>query len=117
MGAPAGLKPNLLFGAFELDARTRELRTNGHTLRLQEQPFQVLSALLERPGELISRDELKRRLWATDTFVDFEQSLNKAINRLREVLQDSAGHPRYIETLPRLGYRFIAPVAPVGVTL
>jgi DNA-binding winged helix-turn-helix (wHTH) protein/WD40 repeat protein len=98
------------FGRFELDLRTRELRSNTRKLTLQERPFQILSALLKRPGELVTRDELTRSLWPADTFVDFEHSLNKAVNRLREALEDSAEHPRFIETLPRLGYRFIAPV-------
>jgi len=110
MGTPAKLKPNLRFGAFELDANTRELHTDGRILKLQEQPFQLLIALLERPGQLITRDELKDRLWPADTFVDFEHSINKAMNRLREILGDSAGQPQYIETLPRLGYRLIVPV-------
>src|SRR5215467_13712988 len=110
MGTPAKLKPNLRFGAFELDAHTRELHTEGRTLKLQEQPFQLLIALLERPGQLITRDELKNRLWPADTFVDFEHSINKAMNRLREILGDSAGQQQYIETLPRLGYRLIVPV-------
>jgi DNA-binding winged helix-turn-helix (wHTH) protein/Tol biopolymer transport system component len=98
------------FGNFELDLRTRELRNNDRKLTLQEQPFQILAALLERPGQLVARDELTKRLWPSDTFVDFEHSLNKAVNRLREALDDSAEHPRLIETLPRRGYRFIAPV-------
>ena len=96
------------FGEFELDLRTRELRSNGRTLVLQEQPFQILTALLERPGQLVTRDELTKRLWPSDTFVDFEHSLNKAVNRLRDALEDSAEHPSLIETLPRRGYRFIA---------
>jgi TolB-like protein/DNA-binding winged helix-turn-helix (wHTH) protein len=110
MGMPAGLKPHVRFGAFELDAHTRELRTSGRTLKLQEQPFQVLTLLLEHPGQLVTRDELKARLWASETFVDFDSSINKAVNRLREALQDSAGQPKYIETLPRLGYRLVVPV-------
>jgi TolB-like protein/DNA-binding winged helix-turn-helix (wHTH) protein/Tfp pilus assembly protein PilF len=99
------------FGAFEIDLQTTELARNGLKLPLQRQPFQVLSMLLERSGELVTRDELKSRLWPSDTFVDFDHSLNKAVNRLREVLGDSADQPQYIETLPRLGYRFIGPVA------
>lgn len=98
------------FKEFDLDLRTRELRTNGHKLILQEQPFQILAALLERPGDLVNREELRKRLWSDGTFVDFERGLNKAVNRLREVLDDSADQPRFIETLPRQGYRFIAPV-------
>ena len=109
-GMPTGTKPHVRFGQFELDTHTRELRTNGRSLKLQEQPFQVLTALLERPGDLVTREELKSRLWPSDTFVDFEHSLNKIINRLREVLGDSAENPTYIETLPRSGYRLIVPV-------
>ncbi len=104
-------EPSLVrFGVFEVDLHTRELRKHGIRLRLQEQPFQVLQALLERPGELVTREELQRRIWGGDTFVDFEQSLNRAVNKAREVLGDEAGTPRFIETLPRRGYRFIAPV-------
>ncbi|MFZ0797352.1 MAG: protein kinase [Terriglobales bacterium] len=98
------------FGEFELDLHTGELRHNGQTKILQEQSFQILAALLERPGRLITRDELRKRVWSSHTFVDFDQGLNKAVNRLRDVLEDSAEHPRFIETLPRRGYRFIAPV-------
>jgi eukaryotic-like serine/threonine-protein kinase len=102
------------FGKFELDLRTRELRNDGRKLTLQEQPFQILAVLVERPGQLVTRDELTKRLWPADTFVDFEHSLNKAVNRLREALEDSAEHPSIIETLPRRGYRFIAPVEPAA---
>jgi serine/threonine protein kinase len=98
------------FGEFELDLHTGELRYNGQTTMLQEQAFHILTALLERPGRLITRDELRKRVWSSQTFVDFDQGLNKAVNRLRDVLGDSAEHPRFIETLPRRGYRFIAPV-------
>ena len=87
-----------------------ELRRNGVPIRLQEQPLQVLATLVERPGEIITREELQERFWGKDTFVDFEQSLNKAVNRLREALNDEAGQPKYVETVPRRGYRFIAPV-------
>lgn len=111
MAAPAETPSSVRFGEFALNLRTRELSNNGHRLSLQEQPFQILSALLERPGELVTRDELRNRLWPSDTFVDFEHSLNKAVNRLRDVLEDSAENPHFIETLPRRGYRWIAPVA------
>lgn len=110
MAKPEGFKQTVGFGKFELDLRTRELRSNGRNLTLQDQPFEILAALLERPGQLVTRDELTKRLWSSDTFVDFEHSLNKAVNRLREALEDSAEHPSFIETLPRRGYRFIAPV-------
>src|SRR5713101_95236 len=110
MGIPAESAQKIRFGEFELNLRTQELRKNGRKLTLQEQPFQILAALLERPGQLVTRDELTKRLWPSDTFVDFEHSLNKAVNRLREALDDSAEHPRLVETLPRRGYRFIAPL-------
>ena len=102
------------FGVFELDVDATELRKHGSRVRLQEQPFQVLAYLLERPGQVVTREELKKRIWAGDTFVDFDQSLNKAVNRLREALNDSAGQPRYVETVPRRGYRFVAPVTGLG---
>jgi cholera toxin transcriptional activator len=98
------------FGVFELDLAVGELRKNGAKLRLQEQPFQVLALLLERAGNVVTREELRQKLWPADTFVDFDHSLNTAVNKLRETLGDSASSPRYIETLARRGYRFIAPV-------
>jgi len=110
MSVPPKSQRQVRFGAFELDLRTAELRTNGHVLTLQGQPFQILILLMERPGELVSREELKNALWASDTFVDFEHNLNKAVNRLREALHDSAEHPKFVETLPRRGYRWIGPV-------
>jgi cholera toxin transcriptional activator len=98
------------FGVFELDLNSGELRKSGVKLRLQEQPFQVLALLLERAGEVVTRDELRQKLWPSDTFVDFDHSLNTAINKVREALGDSASTPRYVETLARRGYRFVAPV-------
>ena len=98
------------FGVFELDLSAGELRKSGVKLRLQGQPFQVLVLLLERAGEVVTREELQQKLWPSDTFVDFDHSLNTAINKVREVLGDSASSPRYVETLARRGYRFIAPV-------
>jgi cholera toxin transcriptional activator len=98
------------FGVFELDLAAGELRKGGVRLRLQEQPFQVLALLIERAGSVVARDELRQKLWPADTFVDFDHSLNTAVNKLRETLGDSASSPRYIETLARRGYRFIAPV-------
>ena len=98
------------FGIFELDLAAGELRKNGVKLRLQEQPFQVLAVLLEHAGEVVSREDLRQKLWAEQTFVDFDHGLNTAVNKLREVLGDSASSPRYVETLARRGYRFIAPV-------
>ena len=100
----------ILFGVYELDREAGELRKHGVLIRLQEQPLQVLLALIERPGQIVTREEARQRIWGQDTFVDFEQSLNKAVNRLREVLCDDAAQPRYIETIPRRGYRFVAPV-------
>jgi cholera toxin transcriptional activator len=98
------------FGLFELDLSAGELRKSGVKLRLQGQPFQVLALLLERAGEVVTREELQQKLWPSDTFVDFDHSLNTAINKVREALSDSASSPRYVETLARRGYRFIAPV-------
>ena len=102
------------FGVFEVDQKAGELRRNGARVKLQEQPFQILALLLERPGEVISRDELQRRLWPADTFVDFDHSLNAAVRRLRDALGDSAESPRYVETVARRGYRFVAPVQGLG---
>jgi TolB-like protein/Flp pilus assembly protein TadD len=111
------LAERVSFGEFQLDLRTRELQRNGETLDLQEQPFLVLTTLLQQPGQLVTREELIKKLWPADTFVDFEHSLNKAVKRLREALHDSADEPRFIETLPRRGYRFIAPVMGNGAKL
>src|SRR5262249_3903380 len=102
------------FGAYDADLRAGELRKNGLRIRLPEQPFQVLTILLEHPGEVITREELQKRLWPDGTFVDFEQGLNAAVKRLREILDDSADTPQLIETLPRRGYRFIGSLAPVA---
>lgn len=98
------------FGVFELDLGTGELRKSGVRLRLQGQPIQVLTLLLKRAGDVVTREELRQKLWASDTFVDFDHSLNTAINKVREALGDSASSPRFVETLARRGYRFIAPV-------
>jgi len=98
------------FGTFEVDLKAGELRRQGLKIRLQEQPFQVLALLLECPGEVVTREELNQKLWPSDTFVGFDEGLNTAINKLRHALDDSAQSPRFIETLPRRGYRFIAPV-------
>ena len=99
------------FGAFELDVRAGELHKDGLKIKLQGQPIEVLTALLEHPGEIVPREQLRQRLWPSDTFVDFEHNLNSAVKRLRDALGDSADNPRFIETLPRHGYRFISPVA------
>jgi DNA-binding winged helix-turn-helix (wHTH) protein len=98
------------FGTFEADAATGELRRKGIRIRLNAQPFQLLVMLLERPGELVTREEIASALWTEGTFVDFEHGVNSAMNRIREALGDSASNPRFIETLARRGYRFIAPV-------
>ncbi|HEU4981894.1 MAG TPA: winged helix-turn-helix domain-containing protein, partial [Acidobacteriaceae bacterium] len=98
------------FGVFEADAATGELRRKGIRVKLNAQPFQVLIMFLERPGELLTREEISRELWPDGTFVDYEHGVNSAVNRLREALGDSAGNARFIETLARRGYRFIAPV-------
>jgi len=97
------------FGLFELDLRTRQLTKNGVKIRLPQQSIQSLSLLLERPGEIVTREEFRQRLWPSDVFVDFDHGLNKSIQKLRDALGDSAGSPRYIETIPRIGYRFIGP--------
>src|SRR6202521_3012821 len=98
------------FGDFEADLRAGDVRQQGHRIRLQEKPFQILALLLERAGDVVTREELRQRLWPADTFVDFDANLNTSLNRLRQALGDSASSPRYIETLARRGYRFIAPV-------
>src|ERR1700716_4387911 len=98
------------FGVFEADLSAGELRKHGLRLKLSEQPFQILVMLLEKPGNVVSRDELRNRLWPGDTFVDFDHGLNNAVMRLREVLGDSSDNPRFVETIPRRGYRFVAHV-------
>ena len=102
------------FGAFDVDLMSNEIFKHGIRIKLQDQPFQILTVLLQRPGELILREELRRKLWADDTFVDFDAGMNAAIRRLRDALNDSADQPRYIETLPRHGYRFIAEVEAIS---
>ena len=106
----ASLNPlpgSVRFGSFELNLRTGELKRDGRRTRLQEQPAQLLVVLVSRSGELVTREELRAKLWPQDTFVDFDHGLNNAVNRIREALGDSAGSPCYIETMPRKGYRFI----------
>src|SRR5262250_2997232 len=98
------------FSPFDVDLRSGELWKHGVRLKLQDQPFQVLAHLLERPGDLVTREELRQKLWPADTFVDFDTGLNNAVKKLRDALADSAEEPRYVETLPRRGYRFIAQV-------
>jgi len=101
------------FDDFEVDLRTGDVRKHGHRIRLQEKPFQILSLLLERAGEIVTREELRERLWPADTFVDFDANLNTSLNRLRQALGDTANEQNYIKTVPRQGYRFIAPVTKV----
>src|SRR5271156_4827211 len=104
------LDGRLRFGVFEVDLRAGELHKHGLRVRLQEQPLQVLTMLLEHPGEVVTREELQKKLWPADTFVDFDHGLNKAISKIREALGDSAESPRFIETVARRGYRFLADV-------
>ncbi len=115
MHSPAAARV-LRFGAFEADLQARELRKQGMQIKLQDQPFQVLVVLLEHAGEIVTREQLRQKLWPRDTFVDVDNSVNAAINRLREALDDSAESPRYVETLPRRGYRFVAPVTAVSTS-
>ncbi len=116
MGSPVASARTVRFGVFEADLKACELRKHGFRLKLAEQPFQLLAMLLERPGEVVTREELRTRLWADDTFVDFDHGLNNAVMRVREVLLDSSEHPRYVETVPRRGYRFVAPVEQAQVS-
>ncbi|HVN82566.1 MAG TPA: protein kinase, partial [Terriglobia bacterium] len=105
------VRPRVIrFGVFQADLRTAELFKNGRKIKLQEQPFQVLGMLLEKPDEIVTREELQQKLWSGDTFVDFDHAINIAVNKIRDALGDSADTPRYIETLARRGYRFIYPV-------
>lgn len=110
MGPAVPSPRTIRFGVFELDLRSGELQKQGRKIRLEGQPVQVLMCLLESPGELVTREELHRKLWPADTFVNFEHGLNAAVKRLRQALNDSADNPRFVETLPRRGYRFIAPI-------
>jgi DNA-binding winged helix-turn-helix (wHTH) protein len=110
MPSPAASTRVFHFGLYEVDLQEGELRKNGIRVKLQDQPFQILTMLLERPGQTVTREELRHKLWLTDTFVDFDHSLNSSINKLREALGDSSENPRFIETLHKRGYRFIAPV-------
>ena len=107
------MPPIVRFGLFEANLATGELRKKGMRLSMQRQPFEVLTMLLEQPGALVSREQMRERLWPGDVFVDVEHGLNKAVNKLRHALDDGGDHPRFVETLPRRGYRFIAPVTSV----
>jgi DNA-binding winged helix-turn-helix (wHTH) protein len=104
------------FGAFEVEAATGELRRQGIRIRLSAQPFQVLCMLLERPGEVLTREEISRQLWPDGTFVDYEHGVNSAVNRIREAIGDTASSPRFVETLARRGYRFVAPVERIALS-
>ena len=106
---PSSSVPHALrFGVFELDPRAGELRKKGMKIRLQGQPVEILAMLLERPGETITREELKKKLWPGDTFGDFDHGLNAAVKRLRDALGDDPDNPRFVETVPRRGYRFVS---------
>jgi DNA-binding winged helix-turn-helix (wHTH) protein len=105
-----GTNQTIQFGAFDVDPRSGELRKSGTRIRLQEQPFKVLLALLERPGEVVSRDELRRRIWPEESFGDFDHAVSVAIAKLRTALGDSPETPRFVETLHRRGYRFVYPL-------
>ena len=104
------------FGIFEVDASTGELRRKGVRIKLNAQPFQLLAMLLERPGELLTREEISRELWPEGTFVDYEHGVSSAVNRIREAIGDTASNPRFVETLSRRGYRFVAPVERIGAS-
>src|SRR6266850_7681869 len=110
MAAPQSSFSSVRFGIFTADLQSGELWKGGIRIRVQIQPFQILKVFLERPGQLITREELQSKVWPSDTFVDFDQGLNKAINKLRDALCDNADAPQFIETVPKRGYRFIAPV-------
>jgi DNA-binding winged helix-turn-helix (wHTH) protein len=115
MPTPARSANLLRFDAFEVDLRAQELYKGGRRIKLQVQPFQVLAMMLERPGEVVTREEMQKRLWPADTFVDFDHSVNTAVKKLRQALGDDQKKPRYVETLPKRGYRFLATVkGPVG---
>src|SRR5580700_4132153 len=109
MPPPPDELATLRFDTFTLDLRAGELYKSGRKIKLQEQPFQILAMLLEQPGEVVTREQLRERLWPEDTFVDFDHSLNTAVKKLRQALNDEADKPRFIETLPKRGYRFVGP--------
>src|SRR6201987_1583047 len=110
MGMPVNTPRIWRFGVFELDALSGELRRNGTVVKLREQPARILLLLLEHAGQMVTREQLRQHLWPSDTFVDFDHRLNTAVMKLREALRDSADKPLYIETIPKKGYRFVAPV-------
>ena len=104
------VKRGIRFGLYEVDFASQELRKAGIKIKIQDQPFQILALLLERPGQIVTREEIQKRLWAGDTFVDFDLGLNSAVKKLRQALGDESDNPRFIETLYRRGYRFLVPV-------
>src|SRR5581483_5900887 len=114
MPAGAPFATVVRFGVFELDLDAGELRRGGVRLRLQKQPFEILKVLVQRTGKVVTREELRSIIWSADTFVDFDNSLNTAVNKLRDILGDTSSNPVFIETIPRRGYRFIAPVSHNG---
>ena len=116
MGMPVNTPRTWRFGVFELDASSGELRRNGTVVKLREQPARILLLLLEHAGQMVTREQLRQHLWPSDTFVDFDHSLNSAVMKLREALGDSADQPLYIETIPKKGYRFVAPISQPGDT-
>src|SRR5271169_2792184 len=113
MQAPSPLTGIVHFGVFQLDLKERELHKAGVKVKLQDQPFRVLALLVDRAGQVVTREELRQKVWPTDVYVDFDQGLNNAIKKVREAVGDSADSPRFFETLARHGYRFIAPVSAV----
>ncbi len=116
MSAPTAIR-TYRFGVFELNLSSRQLLKNGRELHLQEQPLRLLVSLLDRPGELLTREELREKLWLTETYLEFDDGLNTAVQKIRQVLGDDARNPRFVETVPRCGYRFIAPVQTRGAAL
>src|SRR5216683_820619 len=110
MAAFSGAPRIIRFASFELDEDAGELRREGMKIRLQDQPFQILTILLDNPGKIVPRDELREKIWPSNTFVDFDHGINNAIKRLREALGDTAETPRFIETIPRRGYRFVGAI-------
>src|SRR5689334_23201148 len=110
MAGPAGSVPVFHFGVFELDLRVGELRKRGIRIKIQEQPLQILCLLIERPGEVVTREQIQNKLWDGDTFVDFDNAINSAVRKMRDALGDTSENPRFVETVARRGYRFIAPV-------
>src|SRR4051812_18123035 len=110
MASPAGSVSVFHFGVFELDLRLRELRKRGIRIKIQEQPLQILALLIDCPGEVVTREQIQKKLWDGDTFVDFDNAINSAIRKMRDALGDTSENPRFVETVARRGYRFIAPV-------